>query len=193
MIYFVLNLPSFCLRVLIELNPIIFPTWYAKSPALSNQGGYFDHNSAYFSSHTMSKKPYWKITSNFDFKEFWFDARERERANSIMSKGWKMLLMNFCELDKYLPVQTVIIFVPIFYTKGLLINMFNIFAGIVRFMWSFGECIWYCKCSIQCNHCGRYTVTRLPPIIHISIFHISHFTCYLNFALFMFWDWRKIF
>ena len=104
-----------------------------------------------------------------------------------------MLLMNFCELDKYLPVQTVIIFVPIFYTKGLLINMFNIFAGIVRFMWSFGECIWYCKCPIQCNHCGRYTVTRLPPIIHISIFHISHFTCYLNFALFMFWDWRKIF
>ena len=72
------------------------------------------------------KKPCWKITSNFDFKEFWFDARERERANSIMSKGWKMLLMNFCELDKYLPVQTVIIFVPIFYTKGLLINMFNI-------------------------------------------------------------------
>ena len=60
MIYFALNLPSFCLRVLIELNPIIFPTWYAKSPALSNQGGYFDHNSAYFSSHTMSKKPYWK-------------------------------------------------------------------------------------------------------------------------------------
>ena len=82
-----------------------------------------------------------------------------------------MLLMNFCELDKYLPVQTVIIFVPIFYTKGLLINMFNIFAGIVRFMWSFGECIWYCKCPIQCNHCGRYTVTRLPTIIHISIFH----------------------
>ena len=78
MIYFALKLPSFCLRVLIELNPIIFPTWYAKSPALSNQGGYFDHNSAYFSSHTMSKKPYWKITPNFDFKEFWFDARERE-------------------------------------------------------------------------------------------------------------------
>ena len=98
MIYFALNLPSFCLRVLIELNPIIFPTWYAKSPALSNQGGYFDHNSAYFSSPTMCKKPYWKITSNFDFKEFWFDARERERTNSIMSKGWKMLLRTFANL-----------------------------------------------------------------------------------------------
>ena len=121
--------------------------------------------------------------------------RERERANSIMSKGWKMLLMNFCELDKYLPVQTVIIFVPIFYTKGLLINMFNIFAGIVRFMWSFGECIWYCKCSIQCNHCGRYTVTRLPTIIHISIFHHHCFRRhgYLNLVLFMFWDWRNFF
>lgn len=112
-----------------------------------------------------------------------------------MSKGWKMLLMNFCELDKYLPVQTVIIFVPIFYTKGLLINMFNIFAGIVRFMWSFGECIWYCKCPIQCNHCGRYTVTRLPTIIHISIFHHHCFRrqSYLNLVLFMFWDWRKFF
>ena len=106
-----------------------------------------------------------------------------------------MLLMNFCELDKYLPVQTVIIFVPIFYTKGPLINMFNIFAGIVRFMWSFGECIWYCKCPIQCNHCGRYTVTRLPTIIHISIFHHHFFRRhgYLNLVLLMFWDWRKFF
>ena len=97
---------------------------------------------------------------------------ERE-GNSIMSNRWKILLMNFCQIDKYLEKkflsgQTFLEHKK-FDQNVPMLSHFLHFGCIARFMWSFGECIWYCKWSIHCYHCGQYTVTR--PIHNNS--HLS--------------------
>lgn len=103
--------------------------------------GDFDHNFAYFSVHSMSKgfmKNHIKIC---DFKEFWFDGRERGKFNYV--KGVKNivdeLLSKLQIFGEFLSGETLIFFV-IHSGKRSLIKMFQcfavfyIFACIARFM-----------------------------------------------------------
>ena len=108
---------------------------------------------------------------------------ERE-GNSIMSKRWKILLINFCQIDKYLEKKLLsgetFLEHKKFDQNVPMLSHFLHFGCIARFMWSFGECIWYCKWSIHCYHCGQYTVTRpirnnshLSSSSYIYVLHIS--------------------
>ena len=85
----------------------------------------------------------------YDFKESWFDGRERGKFNYV--KGVKNivdeLLSNLQIFGKFLWLDSQILLHTLMQKKFdqkvpmQCCGIFYIFAGIARFMWSFGECI----------------------------------------------------
>ena len=60
-------------------------------PHVLSTEGDFDHNFAYFSVNSMSKGLMKNHIKIYDFKEFWFDAVERERKFNYV-KGVKYIV-----------------------------------------------------------------------------------------------------
>ena len=52
-------------------------------PHVLSTEGDFDHNFAYFSVNSMSKGLMKNCITFYDFKEFWFDGRERGKFNYV--------------------------------------------------------------------------------------------------------------
>ena len=145
----------------------------------SSSRGDFDHNFAYFSVNSMSKGLMKNRIKIYDFKEFWFDGRERGKFNYVkevknivdqLLSNWQIFGEKILSGETFLQHKKFDQNVP-------MLSHFLHFGGIARFMWSFGECIWYCKWTIHCYHCGH---TLLPgPSIIIHIYHHHHIWSYM--------------